>query len=110
VEKATGKVKQRGRVALARCYFKNPRWGKQAEETLLAVAREEPKNVSANLLLAALYRDRGLRTRALAKYRLVLELSPENEEAAAYLAEHAPAPPPEEAEGGGLLKKLFRKG
>jgi hypothetical protein len=45
-------------------------------------------------------------------YRKVIELKPEHEEAARYLAQNAPPPdPPEDAEGGGgLLGRLFRKG
>jgi len=109
IEAAKPKMKQRGRIALARCYLTKSKLGKDAEETLLAVTKEDPQNVDAHALLAGLYRDRGLRTRATAMYRRVLELNPEHEEAAQFLAGAAPSPPPPE-EGGGLLGRLFRKG
>jgi tetratricopeptide (TPR) repeat protein len=107
---ASGRLRIRGGVALARCYLKNPNWAKRAEEVLLSLVREDPKAVDALALLAAIYRDNGLRARALGTYRRVLELKPDHEEAARYVAENAPGPPRGEDDGGGgLLKKLFRK-
>jgi curved DNA-binding protein CbpA len=109
LEVARGKMRLRGRLALARCYLKNPQWARKAEALLLEATREEPQAVDAWALLASIYRDRGLRARAAAMYKRVLELRPDHEEAAQFLAANAvPEPPPEE-EGGGLLKRLFRK-
>ena len=115
VEAVQGKPRLRARVLLARCYIKNPKWAKSAEATLLAATREEPKAVEPWALLGAIYAEKGLRTRATAMYRKALELKPDHEEAAQYLARHAPPPEPPEDEGGdegggGLLGRLFRKG
>jgi tetratricopeptide (TPR) repeat protein len=112
VELVGGKTRLRARVLLARCYVKNPKWAKSAEAMLLAATREEPKAVEPWALLGAIYAEKGLRTRATAMYRKVIELKPEHEEAARYLAQNAPPPdPPENGEGGGgLLGRLFRKG
>jgi tetratricopeptide (TPR) repeat protein len=111
VEVVQGKVRLRARVLLARCYARNPKWAKSAEATLLAATREEPQAVEPWALLGAIYAEKGLKTRATAMYRRVLELKPDSEEAAQYLAQNAPTPPPPEEEGGGgLLGRLFRKG
>lgn len=115
VEALQGKPRLRARVLLARSYARNPKWAKSAEATLLAATREEPKAVEPWALLGAIYAEKGLRTRATAMYRKALELNPEHEAAAQYLAQNAPPPEPPEDEGGGeggggLLGRLFRKG
>ena len=115
MEVVQGKPRLRARVLLARCYIRNPKWAKSAEATLLAATREEPKAVEPWALLGAIYAEKGLRTRATAMYRKALELNPDHEEAAQYLAQNAPPPEPPEDEGGGeggggLLGRLFRKG
>jgi tetratricopeptide (TPR) repeat protein len=114
VDVVAGKSRLRARVLLARCYIRNPKWAKSAEATLIAATREEPKAVDPWALLGAIYAEKGLRTRATAMYRKVLELKADHEEAAQYLAQNAPPPePPEDpggGEGGGLLGRLFRKG
>ena len=111
VEAVQGKPRLRARVLLARSYARNPKWAKSAEATLLAATREEPKAVEPWALLGAIYAEKGLRTRATAMYRKALELNPEHEAAAQYLAQYAPPPePPEDEGGGGLLGRLFRKG
>jgi len=103
-----GRMKQRGRIALARCYLKNPMWAKRAEEELLAAAREDPKFIDAHFMLGTIYKERGLNSRALAMFRKVLELKPDHEEALVIVASAPPPPPPPE-EGGGLIKRLFNK-
>ena len=113
VEAVQGKPRLRARVLLARTYARNPKWAKSAETMLLAATREEPKALEPWALLGAMYAEKGLPTRATAMYRKVLELKPDHEEAAQYLALHAAAPEPPEDEGGregGLLGRLFRKG
>jgi curved DNA-binding protein CbpA len=108
----TGKQKLRARLLLARGYSKNPKWAKRAEELVLDVAREHPREPEAFALLASIYTARGLKARALAMYRKVLELKPEHEEAARYVAENGAVEPPQQPPegGGGLLGRLFRKG
>ncbi|HEX9186395.1 MAG TPA: DnaJ domain-containing protein, partial [Vicinamibacteria bacterium] len=105
-----GKVRLRGQLLLARCKVKNPKWVKEAEEILLAATRESPQAADAWAMLASIYAERGLKARAVATWRKVLELKPDHEEAAEFVARNAPAPePPEDDGGGGLLGRLFRK-
>ena len=51
IGRVEGKVRQNGRVLLARAYMKNPNWVKQGEELLLAVMQDDPKNIEAYMLL-----------------------------------------------------------
>jgi hypothetical protein len=102
----TGKMRQRARILLSRAYLKNPNWVKRAEEALLAAVQEDPQNVDGHFLLGKIYKERGLKTRALTMFRKVLELKPDHEEAAAELVEAEPEPKPE---GGGFMKKIFGK-
>jgi tetratricopeptide (TPR) repeat protein len=111
IDAVQGKTRLRGQLALARCYAKNPKWAKEAEKVLLDATRESPQAADAWALLGELYAQRGLRTRALTMYRKVLELKPDHEEAARFVAANAPEPePPEEEGGSGLLGRLFKKG
>ncbi len=110
VDAVQGKTRLRGQLTLARCYAKNPNWAKEAESVLLAATRESPQAVDAWALLGELYAQKGLRARAVTMYRKALELEPDHEEAAQYLAAHAPEPEPPEDDGGGLLGRLFKKG
>ena len=107
-----GKARLRSQLLLARSKVKNPKWVKEAEEVLLTATRESPQAVDAWALLASIYAERGLKARAISTWRRVLELKPDHEEAAQYLARNAPArpEPPEDEGGGGLLGRLFRKG
>jgi tetratricopeptide (TPR) repeat protein len=100
-----GKVRLKGRVLLARAYARNPNWIKQAEEELLAVLREDPAHLEAYVLLGAIYRDGGLKARALSMYRKALDLAPDNQEALAQasLLSTSEAEP----EKKGVFKKLF---
>jgi tetratricopeptide (TPR) repeat protein len=106
---ATGRLRTSCGVTLARCYLKNPNWARRAEELLLVLVKEDPKAADPLALLAGIYRDNGLRVRALSTFRRVLERAPDHEEAARYVAENSPAPAQADDAGGGLLKKLFRK-
>jgi tetratricopeptide (TPR) repeat protein len=111
IDAAQGKTRLRGQLTLSRCYAKNPKWAKEAEGVLLAATRESPQAVDAWALLGDLYAQKGLRTRAATMYRKAVELKPDHEEAAQYLAANAPEPePPEDDDGGGLLGRLFKKG
>jgi tetratricopeptide (TPR) repeat protein len=109
VEKAPGKLRTRGKVLLARCYMKNPNWARRAEEMLLGVTRADPAAADAWAQLAQIYVGKSMNARALSMYRKVLELRPDHEEAARFVAESTPGEGPRPEEGGGLLRRLFRK-
>jgi tetratricopeptide (TPR) repeat protein len=109
VGRVEGKMKQEGRVLLARAYAKNPNWVKQGEELLQTVIRDDPQNVDAHFHLAAIYRAGSLKSRAQAMLRRVLELEPGHEEARLQLeALGVENPQPPSAEPG-LFKKLLRR-
>jgi len=103
------RLRTRGKTLLARCYLKNPKWARRAEEVLLDVTREDPKAVDAWALLGSIYEGKGIRTRALSMYKKALELKPDHEEATQYLAAHPPEEPRAEEDTTGLLRKIFRK-
>jgi len=100
-----GRRLQKGRLLLARAYAKNPKWLHRAEEMAQKVAKEDPGNPDAYLVLGAVYRAGGLESRATAMYRKALELRPDSKEALEALGE--PATPP--SSPGQFLKRLFRK-
>lgn len=94
-------------MALGRAYLKNPNWLKEGEELVRQVVAEDPRHAPAHLLLGQLYKERGLKARALSMLRKAVELDPENEQANADLATLTADIPPPAPESGGLLKKLF---
>jgi tetratricopeptide (TPR) repeat protein len=106
VPRLVGKLKQRGRMALGRAYLKNPNWVKEGEELVRTVVADDPRHFEAYMLLAQVYKERGLRARAVAMLRKAVEVDPENERAHTELLSLSPESPPAE-EGGGLIKKLF---
>jgi tetratricopeptide (TPR) repeat protein len=108
IGRVEGLLKQEGRVLLARAYAKNPNWVKQGEELLHTVIREDPYNVDAHFHLAAIYRAGGLKSRAQAMLRRVLELDPGHEDARAQLEALGVEQPLPSAEPG-LFKKLLRR-
>jgi tetratricopeptide (TPR) repeat protein len=105
VLRAAGPARQEARVLLARAYMKNVNWVKQGEELLRAVIAEDAQNVEACLLLGQVYRDQGLRSRAVAVLRKAVQLAPQRPEAREALA----ALGDDGAGAGGLLKKLFNR-
>ena len=110
LETVTGQTRLKAHLVLARCYLQNPKWKRRAEETLQAAVREYPKVPAALSLLGNLYREQGMKARAASMYRRVLELRPDNREAAEALAQvDAGTEPPPSEEGGGFLKKIFRR-
>jgi tetratricopeptide (TPR) repeat protein len=106
IGRVEGKVRQNGRVLLAKAYMKNPNWVKQGEELLLAVVQDDPKHIEAYMLLGNLYKGGGLRSRAMSMFRKVLDLNPDHEEAVAQLGELTPDEP-EAGPGGGFIKRIF---
>ena len=112
VEKAPAKLRARGKVLLARCNLRNPKWARRAEEMLLSVIRDEPGTAEAWALLGQIYSAKGMQARALSMYRKTLELRPEHEEAANYVAANGTPAHEEDAPDlteGGFFKRLFRK-
>jgi tetratricopeptide (TPR) repeat protein len=106
-----GKARHHANVLLAKAFLRNPKWVRRAEDTLLKVTQEAPKHVEAHFVLAGIYKERGLPSRAASMYRKVMELQPDHEGAQRALAELAPPEPePPPPSGGGLLKKLFGRG
>jgi len=95
----------KGRILLAKARAKNPKWVRQAVDDLEGVVREDANNVDAHYELGLLYKQTGQATRAQAAFRRVIELKPEHREAAAELGLDAGPTP-----GGGLLKRLLRRG
>jgi hypothetical protein len=110
IPRVDGRIKQVGRILLARAYAKNPNWVKPAEELLQQVIHEDPRNVSAYFELAQIYKAGGLRSRTAAMLNKVLDLEPEHPEARHQLAaiDQETQPPPPSSEPG-LLKKLLRR-
>jgi tetratricopeptide (TPR) repeat protein len=80
------RINQNVRVVLAQTFGKNPKWQKRAEEMLLAVIQENPKLVDAYMELGTLYKRLGLKARAAAQFRQVLQLRPLDAQATAELA------------------------
>jgi tetratricopeptide (TPR) repeat protein len=107
IPRLAGKQRQRARMALGRAYLKNPNWLKEGEELVRQVVAEDPRHAAAHLLLGQLYKERGLKARAISMLRKAVELDPENEQAHADLATLVVDVPPPVQESGGLLKKLF---
>ena len=97
----------RGRLMLARAYSKNPNWLRRAEETLQQLTREDPTNADAHYELGLVYKTGGFPARAHAMFRRALELRPGHKEASAELGILPESPP---SAGGGLLKRLFKRG
>lgn len=108
---ASGSYPLRAHLGLARCYLKNPNWARRGEEQLHKAAQEFPNSAEPPFELARLYRDRGMKARAIGQLRKVLELKPEHEEAAGLLAEleGGPRTDPDPPAGGLLGKLLGRK-
>jgi curved DNA-binding protein CbpA len=111
LQDATGKLKIRAQLLLAKAYVKNPKWVKRAEEELQRVVQADPGNFEACLLLGGIYQASGLRARATSMFKKAAELQPDDEAAAAALAELGAVPEATEAPkpGGSLLKRLFKK-
>jgi tetratricopeptide (TPR) repeat protein len=108
--KTRGKMRVRASLVLARCYLKNPNWVKRAEEQLNLAIEDDPKCVDAHCLLGAVYLAGGLKSRALSKFRKVLELNPEHEEARARVTELTPPPETAAPANPSFMKRIFGKG
>ena len=78
LQHARGDLRVRARLALAIACLRNPMWVRRAEAHLKDALAEDPSRAEAYLFLGHVYRDGGLRARAAAMYRKVLELEPGN--------------------------------
>jgi tetratricopeptide (TPR) repeat protein len=99
-------LRDKAHVALARLYLKNPKWGHRVEEILQKMVQENPLNTEPYLMLAEIYEERGVRSRAQAMYSRVLEVRPGHRLATERLRALGGPEPPED---GPPVKKLFRK-
>jgi len=70
---------------LGTCQRQNPKWGREAMESMQRAIAANPNYVEAILTLGDLYRDGGLSARARACYEDVLSIEPEHGEAATRL-------------------------
>jgi hypothetical protein len=100
---AKGRMLARARMLLARAYLKVPRGGKLAEAELTSVLQNDPSYVDAHLMLGRLYRDRGLRERAVASFKRALEVEPHNRAAFAELESLG-----DDGRNEGLLGRLLK--
>lgn len=92
----------------------NPRWHKEAEKHLLEASRTDPMNVDVFLKLGQIYQESGLKKRAEAQYRAVLNIDPNHRIAKRALVDlgvEAPSTTNEPSGGGGgsFFSKLFKK-
>lgn len=101
--RATGPVRQRAHLLLARALAKTPSGARRAEAELKTLLEEDPSCVEAYLGLGQLYRDKGFAGRAEAMFRQVLSLQPQNARALQELAALLPAGT---GRGKGLLDML----
>ncbi|HVO13012.1 MAG TPA: DUF4388 domain-containing protein [Vicinamibacteria bacterium] len=108
-DRTSGRLYSKMRTLLARCYLKNPKWSRRAEEALLEVTRRDPAAADAWGLLGGIYASKQMHNRALSMYRKALELDPEHAEAASYVASHSPDDAAAGQPSPGVLKRLFRK-
>jgi hypothetical protein len=91
-------LKHEAQVVLARACSRNPKWVKRGEDMLLAVVREDPACLDAYFELGLLYKELGLKARALSMFRKVSQLKPGHALAAAEIRSLEPPP---------LHRKLF---
>jgi hypothetical protein len=100
---ATGRLRPRARVLLARAYLKYPEHVKGAERELLAALQEDPDQAETYYVLGTVYKRGGLQSRATAMFRRATELNPRHRAAQAELDQAGEPPSP-----GALRKFLGR--
>jgi tetratricopeptide (TPR) repeat protein len=104
VDLVDGDLRRRVRRLLAEALLADPRSEKRGEAQLHILAAESPDDVEAYFLLGHVYRRRGLRSRADAMFRRVLEMAPGHAGAIAAISPPLEAPKPVPA---GLLGRLL---
>ena len=105
VDLVEGSLRRRVRRLLAEALLADPRSEKRGEAQLHILVAETPDDVEAYFLLGKVYQGRGLRSRAEAMFRRVLDLAPGHAGAAAALASPPPRENPKRAPG--LLGRLL---
>jgi tetratricopeptide (TPR) repeat protein len=98
---ATGRLRPRARVLLARAYLKYPEHVKTAERELLTALQEGPDQPETYYVLGTVYKRGGLQSRATAMFRRATELNPRHRAAQAELDQAGEPPTP------GALRKFF---
>jgi predicted Zn-dependent protease len=104
--RALGPVRTRGKALLARAYLKNPKWKKRGEGVLLSLLEDDPRDMIACQLLAEMYVEAKLHSRARALYHKMLEIQPTPAVRAALAAIDPLEKVPEPAGG---IAGLFRR-
>jgi tetratricopeptide (TPR) repeat protein len=104
VDLVGGDLRRRVRRLLAEALLADPRSEKRGESQLHILVAEAPDDVEAYFLLGNVYRQRGLRSRADAMFRRVLDLEPGHEGASAALGPPPAVPKPAPS---GLLGRLL---
>jgi curved DNA-binding protein CbpA len=92
IPSASGRLRDRGRVLLARALVLSPQGTRAAESELRSVVQESPEYIRAHLELASIYKETGRSLLAAGAYRRVLELSPGHRQAQAELERLPPSP------------------
>jgi Domain of unknown function (DUF4388) len=87
------RLRHDAQVLLARAHAKNPKWLRRGEALLQEVIREDPSCAEACFVLGTIYKDLGLRSRALGMFRKVVALEPQHALAAEALRSLEPRPP-----------------
>jgi tetratricopeptide (TPR) repeat protein len=105
VELVDGALRADVRRLLAEALLAEPSSEKRGEAQLQILIAESPRDVDAHFMLASVYRRKGLRSRAEAMFRRVLELDPGHAAARAALD-----PPAEERSSPNLWGRLRGKG
>ena len=104
VDLVSGDLRCRVRRLLAQALLADPRSEKRGESQLHILVAETPDDVEAYVLLGNVYLRRGLRSRAEAMFRRVLDLAPGH---AGALAALPPSPAPTKPQPVGLLGRLL---
>jgi Domain of unknown function (DUF4388) len=108
VDLVEGGLRLRVRQLLAEALLADPRSEKRGEAQLHILVAETPDDVGAYFLLGKVYQGRGLRSRADAMFRRVLDLAPGHAGAAAAISQPPPRETPKPAPSGLLGRLLGR--